>query len=442
MTRTLSSRGTGSRLHRVFRGSSGPSWALASQLVTSGGNFVTSAIIVRQLGLTEFGRFSVAVLLIMIVRNFFNGTVLVPISVIGPKLRSGSVTAYRGFILLNTVVFSFGTSFILFAIARFSATFMTGQWFADLAAAMALANITANTADFFRRYEFARFRPAWAFAIDAVRFFVQLATLAVLATVFRSSFTSASALQSVAAGGAAATILGMLIYGAIQWRVRLARALWPRHWHFIRWMLPGVALDSVQANAPLFIGGAVLGEAALGGVRAVQQLANILSLPTNALQQVAPAMASQKYREAGSQAMSRLLIRLSAVGFMVLLGSSVVVLVAWTYVAQMLFRSHNAHLLEIFLVYCLVNLSSLIKQMMFVYFQSVENPRAVSETSLVGAIATVLAIFALVAPLGDLAIPMASSIAAALTIVFLVVRVKHPASWRRTTGLITGRSAI
>lgn len=69
-------------------------WAVMSQIVTSGANFLT--ILVRTLGLEGFGLISICFLLIMILRNFLNGMVLIPMSALGPKRSDSSQAAYRG----------------------------------------------------------------------------------------------------------------------------------------------------------------------------------------------------------------------------------------------------------------------------------------------------------------------------------------------------------
>lgn len=429
------------RAYGMLRRASGPGWAMLSQLITSGGNFITSAIIVRELGLVEFGRFSVAFMIIMIVRNLLNGAILVPMSVIGSKLRGSSAAVYRGFLALNGGVFAVGTSLLFLALGWALSALPGMMWFGDLALGAALANFTSNLADYFRRYEFTQFRAARACWIDAVRFFVQLAVIAALAVVWRGSFTAGTALLAVAAGGAAGTMLGLVIHGAVRWQGNFARAAWSRHARFIRWMLPSVALETLQANAPLFIGGAFLGEATLGSVRAVQQLANILSLPTNALQQVAPSMAGQRFKAAGAKAMGVLLFKLTLGGALILIGSSALVMVGWPVISEILFRSHDMHLFNIMLLYSLVNISSLGKQMLFIYFQSSERPRTVSGSALVGAVCAVLAVIALLPVLGDMAIPVASLLSSAAAIGFLIVIMNKSVARHRIGLLVPGSSA-
>lgn len=399
-----------------------PVWAMASQVVTSAGNFVTSVIIVRELGLIEFGRFSIAFLIVMIVRNFLNGAVLTPMSVIAPKLRPATAPAYRGFLLTNGLGFSLGVSMLLYLITGALGQLISSPWLPDVALPLALANFTSNFADYFRRYEFVRFRPAWAFWIDGVRYMVQLGVLGALALFWHQGFTPQTALYAIALGGLAGCIFGAMIYGNLAHNRSLNRSLWLRHWKFVKWMTPGVVLDSIQSSAPLFIGAALMGEATLGGVRAVQQLANILSLPTNAMQQVAPSMAARRFQQGGLHAMTKLLGVLLALAMAMLILSSGIVLAGWDLVCGMLFKSHAPELLVIFLLYSLLNFESLLKQMFFVFFQSSENPRVFLETGLLGAVVTVVAILVLASYLNEIAIPMASIIANTAAIAFLLFR--------------------
>ena len=69
-------------LKRWLQAGRGPVWTMLSQVLTSVANFLFSIIIVRSLGLAEFGQFSLCFLLMMLNRKFLLFSFLTPIGAI------------------------------------------------------------------------------------------------------------------------------------------------------------------------------------------------------------------------------------------------------------------------------------------------------------------------------------------------------------------------
>lgn len=406
---------------------------MASQIVTSGANFVTAIVIVRVLGLEAFGLFSICFLLIMIVRNFLNGCVLVPMSSIGPKLRPSSLAAYRGFAAVNALAFAVLSGVLLFAIVTPLGAILNSPTLPDLALAAAMANLAANLADFMRRHHFVYEAPARAFAVDLVRFGVQVGLLFWLATATTGMFSAETALYAMAAGSLCGIAVGCFGFGRASWSPRLSKALWPRHWRFIKWMTPATALEAVQGNAPIFIAGALLGETALGLIRAVQQLANVLNLPFNALQQIAPSMAARALSGDGAQALNRFLTRLAGASAAALLVTSIAVIAAADLVLGTLFRLNVADALPIFLVFCVLNLALVLRLPLIVFYQAREEPSVITAANLVGSGVSLLLSFFLIAEIGPAGVPLVGIVVVASTLLVfwgshLVYRFANPPS--------------
>lgn len=409
-----------------------PFWAIASQALTSGGNFFTTIIIVQSVGLTVFGRFSITFLTMMVVRSFLVGMLLTPMSVIGPKLHSTSDAAYRGFLLANAVSMSLIISIVLYVAFSLYGHLMGVEWLFDVAFGLGLANFTNNLADFFRRYEFSRSRAVRAFWIDFFRYATQLLLFLALSTIWLDWFTPQAALYAVAGGGLAACFAGAFYYGNFDCNRALNQIMWLRHWNFVKWVSPGVALESIHGMGPLFIGAALLGEATLGSVRMIQQLANILNLPINALQQIAPAIAARKFQQSGLQGLVYLLTRFLLGGLSLLVVSCAAILLGWEQICKLLFKSQESELLFIFVLYALLNFETLFKQLLFVFFHSIENPRVYLEAGFIAAVVSIVAIFPMTSIWGAYAIPASLIAGSTAVILFLGLRVnqsfsgKHP----------------
>ncbi|WP_145996768.1 lipopolysaccharide biosynthesis protein [Monaibacterium marinum] len=379
--------------------------AMGSQVLTSAANFATTVILARTLGLEDFGQFSVCFLLVMIARNFLNGLILVPMSTIGPKLHDGSIRGYRAFLLLNAVSFC-AISSVLLGVIIVPLSFAIGApWLPGLTLGLIGVNILANGADFIRRYHFVYAAPLRALLVDVVRFGVQISCLAALATIFRDSFTVTTALGAMMVGSFAGIAFGFLFYGPMRWSKRLSRAVWPRHRAFIRWMSASVALDAIQGNAPLFIATALLGESALGLVRAVQSLANILNLPFNALQQIAPALSARILAKQGRHAMRRFLVASTFCALIVLLVVLSSIFSVWDVFVSFAFAIDAGIALPIFLIYCLRNVAMVLRLPVILELQSLEVPKSLALGGFIGACTSIFLSFNFTEHLGAMIVP-------------------------------------
>lgn len=417
-------------LHRIgqhivqgsSKGANQPRFALAGQMAMSGANFATTLIIVRSLGLEEFGRFSLCYLLAMIVRNFLNGVVLMPMSTLGPKLSKPAQSRYRGFLAAHCFAFSLGSSLLLFMLALPLSGLLNAPWLPNLALALALSNFAANGADFVRRYHFAQNKPIWAFGVDAIRFSAQIGILLGIALIWKESFCATSALYTLAVSSFAGLFLGLLRYGPIQWSMRFSRAVWPRHWNFIKWMSPSVLLETIQSNVPTFVCAAVLGDGAVGLLRSMQSLANIINLPFNALQQVAPSMAAASFAQNGARGLFNVLKSTTTWGLGVVLILTVLALLLSQQIIEVGFKLELADGLPIFLAFCAVNVMQVIRLPLAVYCQTLERPKISTFSELLGLSTALLVVAFLVSTLGVIVVPVSQFVALlAATLVFFVV---------------------
>ncbi len=386
-------------------------WGVSAQMVASLSSFATTAIVLHASGVGTFGRFTVCLLLVLAVRNVLGDVLLTPMSTLAPKLRGATLPAYRGFLLAASIVFALGTSALLGFGAMLVGAGAGLPWLAAAAVPIALATAASVLADAVRRWLIVSDRAAFSFAVEVVRYAVQLALLVVLAEGIET------ALLAVALGGFVGAALGAIAMGRPRWSPRLCRSIWPRHEAFLRWMAPGAVLDAVQANAPYLIGAAFLGEQALGVARAVQQLANALNLPVNALAQLAPAVAARRLVERGDPGLDQFLRGLAVAAPV----GAVALYLAAVPMLDLAFASILSMPAEplLFTLFAALNLLLALRLAPMVLHQVHERPDILFRANLHGGLVAVAAP-AVLAPLGAAAIPLAFIAATGGTTVVLL----------------------
>lgn len=363
-------------------------WGFASQVIVSGANFLTTLIILQTQGLGNFGKFSICFIVIVISRNFLTGIFLVPMSTIAPKLRHPSAASYRGFLALNVLVFAISSSaLLLFAFLTIGQT-IGPQWLSVVALPLAVANFASVGAEYVRRYLFVYERPEIACGTEAIRYSTQIIALAIFPIV-GLGHSPEVALYATAVGGVSGSAFGVLFYGTVRWSKRLVQAIWPRHWNFIRWMAPAILMETIQANAPLLIGSVLIGEHALGLARAIQQLTNLLNLPTNALLQIAPSIATREYVAGGRIRLELFLGQMQSANLLYIGSISLV----GAFFMFLYLKSGNGFdtytTYTVFVVYTLMNICINLRLSSIIFFQVKELPSSNYWINMIGAVVAV-----------------------------------------------------
>ncbi|MCE5974342.1 hypothetical protein LZA78_12680 [Sinirhodobacter sp. WL0062] len=377
-------------------------WTLVGQIVTSGGNFAASVLLVRAMGLDGFGRYTLCFITLMILRNLLGAVLLTPLALVGPRLRATSLVAFRGLVLALTLGFGGFASLALFAGIMLVARAEGYAWAAQAALPLALANLLGNLADALRRHILVFERARAAAAMDALRHATQIGAIALL-VLSAHTVTTAHALWALCLGNGVGVALGLVLFGRATLHARFARHVGPRLWHLARWMLPTTLLETVQGNAPLLIAGAILGDGALGLLRALQQVTNLLALPFNALSQIAPSIATRSHATLGAHGMRRALLRVT-LGLVGLFALAVAALLAlWPMLSTRWMQIEVPRISAELLLYCLLNLIVLLRLPLTSWSLALGRPQAITRATAIGAACSLGVTLALLPLLGAVA---------------------------------------
>ena len=290
---------------------------ILDQVLVSGSNFMTGIVLVRGLGLVEFGRFTVAYAILLLA----NGVQLSFIS--SPMITLGSLCAtpeerrqfVRGI---------FGVQMIFCAIATVASIAGAAIYVAfrhrDISGGFLLPFTAAVIAflmqDWLRRYYFTIGKASASFWNDVVSYLGQVVVLCVLWGTHH--LTMNTALWSIAVTSGAAFAMG----GALE-RLGSTRAATADAWrrsHAISIDL-GIAnqLQWLVYQGAMLIGAGVIGAEAAGGVRATQNIIGPVNIAFQAMENIVPVRAAEEMRRGGIERASAFLFRFGAKGFVALL---------------------------------------------------------------------------------------------------------------------------
>jgi O-antigen/teichoic acid export membrane protein len=295
-------------------------WSLADQAVVSGVNFLTGLMLARFLGMAEFGRYSLAWMIVLFANSIQIALILEPMMSIGPKQPVETRRAYYTALAIQQCVLSVVMAGLIAGGVWLAGIHMPGWKTAGLALPMACVVVAFQFQEFLRRYFFCIGRPRLAMVSDVLRYFGQVALLVALVAVATSlngtdiRVTSATALWAIAAAGGIATVLSIPFFVRPLCEWHILRTAMGRHWQSSKWLLPSAIIYWFSGHFFIIAAGFFLGAAAVGAIRAAHNLIAITHILFQAWENIVPARAARLYHSQGAHALRGFLKRVAVNG--------------------------------------------------------------------------------------------------------------------------------
>lgn len=297
----------------MIRGRAGAALVLGDQALVSGTQFLTTVLLVRELGLATFGVYSLLGMAIVLAVGLQQGLIAQPMMAIAPKLESAERARYlgaaaalqAGFTVLCLAVAGMIYGFVLM---QWDAEILRGTW-APLVAALGARQLHGYVrAGFYVRGE----RRA-ALRNDALAYPGQLALLGVLLVLDRLEI--ATVLWAIAAASGLAAGSGLLRQR--EWRTTRAEvaSAAARHWRTGRWLAAMQGLQFFASNSFLVAAAVLLGTGALGTIKAAQTAMGVLNVGLLAMENVLPIRAAHEFMERGQSGLAHYVARVGRRGF-------------------------------------------------------------------------------------------------------------------------------
>jgi len=294
--------------------------ALLAQGLISGMNFVLSVLLARWLLASQYGAYTLAFSVFLVVSSFHNALLLEPMAVLGPALYGKSLSGYVG----KLIRVHFAIAIVLaIAIAIAGAAISQLPQLAGLFAALlgaCLATPWVLFLWFARQAAYLEMRPD--IAVKGAIAYAAAMLLMIFGLHARGRLTPFSAFLTLAVGG---LVGGVLLCIWIRPRFRSTPAdpsfsmIWKQHWVYGRWVLltAFVFWSSGQA-AYYFIAAAYLNMSDVGTISALQNLVAPLSQFLTALSLLLLPWASSQLAGKGAaefpRAIRRITLLFSGVG--------------------------------------------------------------------------------------------------------------------------------
>ena len=392
------------RLQKFTRGRSVQT--VADQILVSASNFLTGIILVRGLGLAEFGKFTIAYVILLLANSIQLSFISSPMITLGSLCATSEeqydfVRGVYGVQLIFCAVATLATVAATAIYMSFDRSGIPPYFVLPFSASVALYLLQ----DWLRRYYFTIGKAPASVWNDAISYGGQVVVLAVLWITHRLAIGTAFWAIALTSGLAFAT-------GATIERLRSCRAETRIAWQRIRTLSIdlGIAnqLQWLVYQGAMLVGASVAGPQAAGGVRATQNVIGPVNIAFQAMENIVPIRAAEEMRRGGIHRAAKFLFRFGAAGFVGLLVLfSTASLLSGRFLS--FFYGHElriyAAVLNLQMLYFL--LAWPIRQLTFL-FRTVESTRPILISSIVAAIMSMSLVYPMVRGYGALGIVMAA----------------------------------
>jgi len=363
-------------------------WALADQVMVSGSNFLTGILLARYLGLEAFGVFTLAWMAVLFVNSIQFSLISSPMMSIGPKQAEDKQPAYYGAVLLQQLIFSmFSAALMLMGIAASARLFP--EWGVEpLIWPLVAASLAFQVQDFIRRYFFTCGRSTVAFINDAVSYLGQIAVLAWL--VFETTLTSAIALWTIAATSVLAIILGFSSFESLRVDRTIFRQTLQRHWVFSKWLTASALLQWASGNLFIVAAGSVLGAAAVGAMKAAQNIVGVTHILFQGLENIVPIQASRHFSSGGMASLTRYLRKVTIAAAIFVIPLLVLALVFPAFWLELVYGAEYAEYAFVLQWYAVIYVVMLIVMPLRIALRAQENTRPIFQAYLAMSIFSVV----------------------------------------------------
>lgn len=286
-------------------------WSIIDQILISGVNVTTGILLVRVLGLREYGIYTIVLIAVQFFGTIQVAGIVAPMMSIFDQRGNISQSSYLVAVLLHQSLFCAFTIGILVSVMTLSQEFVSVVMPIKIGVAATLL-VATQFQDLARRFFYVTERPIRAFLCDLIAYGARILLIISFALAGTLTLDGVWTATIAASFTALLVLVPDLIKLDVSWT--MIKSVTKQHSIIAGWMV-GDAVAAWFSNSFFFvIIGTVLGPVQLGGVRAVQNLISVTNLLLQALENFVPSAATKALLSGGAPALLRYVIRISLVG--------------------------------------------------------------------------------------------------------------------------------
>lgn len=401
--------------------------ALIDQAMVSGSSFVTSALLVRFLGLQEFGRFSIVWMVVLFGVRLQMASIVAPMQSIGGSINSSTNVAYFQSSVYQALPFALFLG-VLVHIGFGLLNVASSEWdFSGLTTGISVMVFLFLFQDFLRRYFYTRDNPGYALLIDIVSYGGQIGSIVLLDMA--NWATLPNVIWAISLTSGLAIVSGCT---KVDWHLPALAALKTsiyRNAKFSSWMVLATPLQWLAGNIFILVLAAVLGPFAAGVVKAAQNVMALLNVIFAGLENVVPVEMANRLARSGLEAMRSYAIKVLGLGMIPTLSYSVFVAFFPHVMLNLFYGTNYSESTNILQIFSLLYPLTLLTILMRFVLRTLDDTLSISIAYALAASISILLVKPLVAWLGYSSVPVGMILAQVSMVVWFSIRLRS--AWKR-----------
>jgi len=275
------------------------------QAMVSGSNFLLGILLVRYLGLAEYGIFTLLWMAVLFALGINQALIIKPLLSIGPKLKG--IKQERYLAGLHSIQFYFSLVLLGLGIGIYYGTqLFINKAFIDFIPIISVIIFGQTIHDFYRKIYLIEDRIFKVFLLDLILYGGQL--LGILGLLFLGKLNLQSALCVVLIVNILSILYGKYSQSFSQ---KNTKKILIRHFHYSKWLLGTSILQWLSGNYFIIVGASILGTSAVGAIRMVQNLMGLCHILFLVMESIIPIEAARQFQAEGENGLINYLIKMT-----------------------------------------------------------------------------------------------------------------------------------
>ena len=268
------------------------------QIIVSGSNFLTTFILIRYLGLQDFGLFSKIWIVIISINIIQQAIIINPLLSISSKLINSHKEKYLSETYNLQLVFSFCFFIILFFVAKLTGNFIFEEKNNLKLFIMLSSTIFIQLNEFYRRAFYVNDKILELIKFDSIRYFIQICFLFfILSKGIKGSeviliIFSLSSLFSI--------LFHQKYIPKLSFSFKATKNAFKKNWVISKWLITNSLVSWFQSNYLLFLTSFTLGPISLAVIRSFQTILGISHIILNSLDTWLPVKIAKVFKKESS----------------------------------------------------------------------------------------------------------------------------------------------
>ncbi len=273
------------------------------QVMVSGSNFLLGILLVRSLGLAEYGIFALVWMGVLFALGINQAFITKPLLSIAPKLSGKEQNDYLAG--LHTIQYFLSALFFVIGLLLFGGAklFFTND-FATYIPLVSMIVFCQTIHDFYRKIYLIKNQITKVFLLDATLYLGQISGILLL--LILGELTLTIALWVILCVNTLSIFFGNFDqdFSLLNYKKILIR-----HFHFSKWLLGTSILQWLSGNYFIIVGASILGTSAVGAIRMVQNLMGLCHILFLAMESIIPIEAARRFQAEGENSLIQYLIK-------------------------------------------------------------------------------------------------------------------------------------